>query len=322
MKGFLFIVPALLVCSCSQKQKTEVVSQNYYHKYGFEVAEKEWEERHKSGKVVSHLDNGVTITENYTNGIVDGPTIRTYPHSTLVQKKFVYDQGVLLKEILYDRKGLPIWEKDFEFEGQVVKTTWNQQGIPQSIEEFKEDKLLEAKYYDSKHEKESTITNGFGTKIKRNRKGTLLYKETIEDGIVTKRVTYHPNGKVQSESTYKDLELHGPQTTFSPEGDVLSEATWVEGVLHGDKVLYRNGLKAQETPYVFGKKHGVETFYKNGELTAEIRWRDGIKHGSSRYYTANNSSIEWYFRDKKVTRNQFESLEQKDKIIADFKHMF
>lgn len=311
-----------MVCSCSHKEKSEVVSQNYYHKYGFEVAENEWKERKKTGKVISHLDNGVTITENYSNGIVDGSTERTFPHSTLVQKKFVYDHGVLLKEILFDRQGLPIWEKDFEYEGQVVKTTWNQKGIPQSIEEFKEDKLIEAQYFDSKHEKESAINNGFGTKIKRNRNGILLYKETIENGVVTKRVTYHPNGKIQSESTYKDLELHGLQTTFSPEGQILSEANWLEGVLHGDKILYKDGLKTQETPYTFGKKHGVELFYKNGELSAEIHWREGIKHGSSRYYTASNSSIEWYFRDKKVTRNQFESLEQKEKIIEDFKHIF
>jgi len=217
---------------------------------------------------------------------------------------------------------LPIWEKDYEFEGQILQTTWDETGIPLSIEEFKNDKLVEAKYYTPEHEEAASVSNGFGTKVKRNRVGELLHKEVIEDGIMTRRVTYHPNGKIKSEATYKNLQLDGPQKTYSPKNDLLSLVNWKEGVLDGMKILYFKGKKSQEICYVEGKRHGLEIHYNKGSPKAEIHWRDGIRHGSSKFFDDSHSSIKWFFNDKEVTRNQYEKLEQKEKIIDEFKSIF
>jgi antitoxin component YwqK of YwqJK toxin-antitoxin module len=322
MKKCLFIFPTLLVIGCSQQNKSDVVTQNFYHKYGFQVPKSEWELRHKNGKVISLLENKVTVTENYSNGVLDGTTTKSFPNETTIQKKLVYAQGMLLKEILYDKQGLPLWEKDYEFENRMIKTTWDKKGIPLSIEEFVEGKLLEAKYFDKDHNQEASIENGYGIKIKRNRSSQLLYKEFIEEGNLIKRITYHPNGKIHTESLYKELELDGLQKSFDTEGRILSEIHWNQGVYHGDRIYYNKGQKIQFTPFVFGKKHGKELLYHKGRLVAEIQWKQGIKHGSARYYSDNHTKIEWFFNDKNVTRNQFETLEQKEKALSTLKNMF
>lgn len=322
VKQSFFILGTIALASCSKQQNTDVVTKNYYHKYGFEVAESEWEMRHKNGKVVSMLDNGITLTETYENGVLTGITTTSFPDSKIIQKKFVYDDGALLKEILYDTKGLPIWEKDYEFEGHILKTTWNAAGTPLSIEEFKNDKLVDAKYYNSDHEEAATVSNGFGTKIKRSRTGELLHKEVIEDGIMTRRTSYHPNGTIRSESIYRDLQLDGPQKTFSPKKDLISVVDWKDGVLHGKKILYYKGMKSQEISFTEGKRHGLEIHYHKGNPKAEIHWKNGVKHGSSKFYDDQHSSIKWYFNDKEVSRNEYEGLEQKERILSEFKNLF
>jgi len=68
VKPLFIILGALTLAACSKQQNTDVVTKNYYHKYGFEVAESEWEIRHKNGQVVSTLESGITLTETYEKG--------------------------------------------------------------------------------------------------------------------------------------------------------------------------------------------------------------------------------------------------------------
>lgn len=322
MRSIIFILGAITLVSCSKQQHSDVVAKTFYHKYGFEVAESEWQMRHKNGKVVTELESGITLTETFENGVLNGETTKTFPHSTTIQKKLVYDDGAILKEILYDKEGNPIWQKDFEFEGQIIKTSWNTAGTPLSVEEFKDDKLMEAKYFTSEHEEEASVNNGFGKKIKRNRSGLLLYQEVIEDGIMTKRITYHPNGKIHSESSYKDLQLHGPQKTYSPKDELLSLTHWNEGILDGEKIFFHKGKKSQVISYLNGKKHGLEIHYNKGEPKAEIQWKHGVRHGSAKFFKDNHTSIKWYFEDQEVTRNQYENLNQKDQVMSELTSIF
>lgn len=324
MKTIRLIIPlfAISLTSCTRTTTTqsEVVTKNYYHKYGFEVPKEEWEERKQNGKVVTTSEDGITLVESYEQGILNGETTKTFPNSKVIQKRSIYNDGNLLKELLYDQSGLPVCERDFEFEDIIVKTFWDSKGTPISIEEFKKSFLIEGKYFNPLHEEEATVVSGVGTKIKRNRSGTLLYKETIADGIVTSKITYHPNGNVQSESYFKDEKLHGKQKVFASSGIPLLETTWNEGVLDGPELHYKHGKIAQQCNYINGKKHGLEIFFDTqGKITQEIHWENGLKHGSNRVYNNESIAIEWYFNDSKVTRDKFESLENRSKIIADLK---
>src|SRR3990167_4114346 len=106
----LFAATLLLGGCFSSDSNHTVVSQKYIHKYGFDVSEKEWQDREMDGQIVSMLSNGVKITRSYENGLLHGSTIQTFPHSHVIEKLFVYDQGTLLKEMLYDPAGVPISE--------------------------------------------------------------------------------------------------------------------------------------------------------------------------------------------------------------------
>ncbi len=101
-----------------------VVSQKFVHKYGFDVSEEEWENRDQEGQIVSMLKNGVKIVHSYENGLLHGSTTYTFPHSAVVEKLLVYNQGTLLKEVLNDANGTPISEEAYEFDDRKIMTFW------------------------------------------------------------------------------------------------------------------------------------------------------------------------------------------------------
>ncbi|MCC6127814.1 MAG: toxin-antitoxin system YwqK family antitoxin [Chlamydiae bacterium] len=322
MKYVFFAASAALLflsaCQSSDDSTNQVVSQKYIHKYGFDVSEDEWEERSQEGQVVTLLGNGVKITSSYENGQLHGPTTHTFPHSQVVEKIMVYDAGSLLKETLCDRQGTPIEEKIFEFDDRMIITTWDEHGVPLTIEEYDNDLLVEGKYYTPEHILEATVEAGFGERMKRDRSGSLLSRDIIENGLVTQRISYHPNGQIHTISHYQDYQLHGEQLKFTASGKPLMKLNWTTGVLDGLKTVYRNGVKIAEVPYVAGQKHGIEYHYDDlGHLTAEIDWKMDKKHGSSKFYSEDTTETEWFFRGKAVTENKFELLDNREKLMAD-----
>ncbi len=310
---------SLLLASCGTNQlPDQVVSQTYVHKYGFGVSEEEWEERAQEGQVVTTLKNGVKITHTYENGQLQGPTTFTFPRSNTVEKLLVYDQGTLLKETLNDTAGMPIREEIYEFDNRVIITLWDEKGAPLSIEEYDDELLVDGKYYTPEHELEGQVENGFGERVKRHRSGILVEKEFVEDGMVTSRTTYHPNGQVHTVSHYHDYQLHGEQLHYTSLGRPLMSLNWNHGVLDGLKIVYRNGFKVAEIPYIDGQKHGTEFHYDDlGNLTAEIQWHNDKKHGCSKFFTEDTAENEWFFEGELVSGERFQTLEDREKIIAE-----
>jgi antitoxin component YwqK of YwqJK toxin-antitoxin module len=309
-----------IISSCQSKSSPDqVVAQTYVHKYGFDMTEREWEERAKDGKVVSMLKNGVKVTQSFDNGHLHGPTTYTFPHSSVVEKVVVYDQGNILKECINDAHGIPIREEAYEFDDRTIITLWDSKGVPLSIEEYDDEFLFEGKYYTPEHELEGQVELGFGERVKRDRNGTLLTRETVENGIITSRTNYHPNGQIHTISHYHDYQLHGPQHKFTPNGRPLMELSWNHGVLDGKKIIYRNGLKVAEIPYVNGNKHGTELHYDDlGNLIAEIEWRNDKKHGFSKTHTEEATEIEWFFDGIAVNESRYKTLNEREQMIAEF----
>src|SRR3990167_7900505 len=92
--AFLYLAACALMTSCQTNSSIDqVVSQTFVHKYGFETSEEEWEAREQDGQVVSMLKNGVKVTRTYENGQLHGQTTYSFPHSAVLEKIFVYDQG-------------------------------------------------------------------------------------------------------------------------------------------------------------------------------------------------------------------------------------
>lgn len=311
---------ALFTACQNNNSPDQVVSQTFVHKYGFETTEKEWEAREKDGLIVSMLKNGVKVTKSYDNGTLHGPTTYTFPHSSVVEKVMVYDQGTLLKTCVNDPAGMPIREEVYEFDNRTIITLWDEKGVPLSIEEYENQILREGKYYTPEHELESVVEEGFGKRVKRDRSGLLISHDQMEDGIITSRTTYHPNGGLHTVSNYDNYELHGTQVKYTASGKPLMELNWDHGVLNGDKVIYRNGSKVAVIPYVKGQKHGVELHYDDlGNLTAEIEWREDKKHGATKLHTEDFTDTEWFFKGQSVNADKFKSLESRERTVAEFR---
>lgn len=312
-----------LLSSCqSGDSLDQIVSQTYVHKYGFNLSEREWEEMSKEGQVVSSLKNGVKITASYENGQLHGPTTYTFPYSQAIEKCLAYDLGSLLKETLYDPSGMPVREEVYEFDNRTIITLWNEKGSPLSIEEYEDEVLIEGKYYTPEHILEAQVEAGFGERIKRNRSGLLLSKDTIENGLIAARTTYHPNGQIHTVSHYHDYQLHGEQLKIADTGRPLMKMNWNHGVLDGPKIVYRNGIKVSEIPYINGQRHGVELHYDDlGNLIAEIVWRNDKKHGCSKFFSEETDETEWFFNGQSVSAERFEVLENRERIVADFNGM-
>jgi len=309
----------VLLTGCSSNKNTDdVVSQQFVHKYGFDVSEQEWEERAQDGQVITMMKNGVKVTRSYDNGKLHGSTTYTFPHSPIVEKLMVYDQGTLLKEVLHDAGGIPMREDVYEFDDRSIITHWDEKGSPLSIEEYVNESLQEGKYYTAEHELESQVENGNGTRIKRDRSGPMLCRDQIEKGAVVQRISYHPNGQIQSISNYQDYQLHGEQIKNTPSGKPLMVQHWNHGVLDGIKTIYRNGIKIAEVPYVNGQKHGTELHFDDfGTLTAEITWKNDKKHGISRFHSEEMTENEWFFNGQAVNEQKYDLLESRQKLIAE-----
>lgn len=315
----LFVLSGLVLASCTQNASLDqVISQKYVHKYGFDVSSKEWEERSKDGKIVEELKNGVTITRSYENGQLHGPTTYTFPNSSIIEKSLVYDQGTLLKETVFDSKGMPVREDLYEFDDRNIITLWSNRGVPLSIEEYENETLIDGKYYTPDHELEAKVEGGYGHRIKRTREGLLVSRDEIKNGNMSERTTYHPNGEIHTVSHYDDYQLHGTQMKYTPSGIPLMELSWNHGVLNGHKVIFRNGIRVSEIPYINGAKHGTEFHYDDlGNMISETAWRNNKKHGCCKSYTEDSIDYEWFHNGMAVDAQKFAYLETREQIIAE-----
>lgn len=317
LKIFIFGLIVILMSACRKDVEDSKIATRFVHKYGFDISKNEWKERGKNGQIIRTLPSGICETTTYKNGVLNGETTITYPRSTAIQELQVYENGILVKKVNYELSGLPILEALFDGNKKKI-TSWNKNGVPLSIEEYKDGLLSEASYFDEKNEKEASVINGKGTRIKRNRENILLSKEDILDGKIIKRVTFHPNGNIQSKSSFLDYQLHGLQETFSKNGKPLTRSTWSYGKLDGMHLGYRNGNCSFEIPYVDGKKDGIERhFNDSGDLVKEIHWQKDHRHGSSRYHHGDYTDIQWYWKGMAVDLKKFQMLEFREKLIAE-----
>ncbi len=311
------------LASCTATDSSEILSQTFVHKYGFDLSPEEWVDRSQEGQVITRLQDGVIVTQNYENGALQGLTTYSFPHSPKIEKERLYDQGTLLQETSRDEQGIPIQQEIYEFDQRTIVTQWNEKGVPTSIEEFVQGVLTEGKYYTGDHELEARVEDGFGERVKRDRSGLLVSRDTMEEGELAARIQYHPNGHIQSISHYAYHQLHGDQLTYTPSGKPLLKLSWNRGLMDGQKVIYRNGSKIAEIPYQNGLKQGTEVHYDDlGNLTAEIQWRADQKHGYTKFYAEEIVESEWFFNGTEVSAERFDLLSHREELIAEMHQDF
>jgi antitoxin component YwqK of YwqJK toxin-antitoxin module len=314
----LFFAVSILFSGCHcEKKESQVVSERFVHKYGYAVSREEWEAGKYPGQVITTLRNGVTITATYENGMLHGASTHTYPHSQTIEAYYVYNQGKVVKEILYDVKGMPFSETSQLSPTRHSHTLWYNDGSPLSIEEFSGVELLEGQYFTAANEMETRVEKGNGLRIRRNREGKMLSKDDFEAGYLAKRETFYANGSPESLTFYSMGKLHGEQKNFAENAEPLSTVEWINGQLHGKCTYFKNGAKYLEVSYLNDQKNGFEThFQPDGKVSQETLWENNKKHGPTVYYFEEGNKTQWYYDGKQVSREEFDECNRIDQVIS------
>ncbi len=304
----LILSAAFSGCSSRYQQNPDLVDCTYVHRYGVEVPPDDWSSRGENGQVISRLKNGVTVTKNFSAGTLEGETMYTFPHCDTVECVETYSQGCLDKKVQNYFCGVPKEEVQYRPGGQRV-TSWYDNGTPQSIEEYEDHRLVYGEYYNPSHKLESQVSNGQGFRVGRDEYGELTSTDTIEQGRMVLRTTYHPNGSPKEIIPYEDGVVQGERKTFLPAGEPSTLELWDGGVQHGVTVIFQNGEKYAEVPYVRGMKKGVEKRYRNGKaVVEEISWYEDMRHGPSFTYIGETIKTDYYYQGKEVSKNQYDML--------------
>ena len=316
-KSKYFIAATVILFTACKNQDTEMVSQRYIHKYGYDVHKEEWEEQQYPGQVLTTYRTGKTIHETYEDTLLHGEKTISFEHSQTIHIKELYKKGILVKRTTYNIRGIPEKETVFKTPTHLFITSWYNTGSPRSKEEYKDGKLCNAQYFNIGNETDSCITNGNGERTKRNHSGDILSKEVYTNFEIAYIESYHINSTPETITSYNNGVLHGEKKVFAVTGEPLSVENYVFGKKHGISTYYQNGYKYQESTYENGNKNGLEKFYIDGvTLAEETSYKEGIKHGPSVIFTDGSAKTSWYFKNEKVSKKIFDRYEDRDQLIS------
>jgi len=291
--------------------KQDVVEERFIHKYGVAVPEEDWDQRGKHGQVLSTLKSGVVVKKNYESGILEGETTYTFPHSDAVEKIETYARGQLVKEVDQYHSGQPKQRIEYLPSSSCTITNWYENGSIKSVEEYSSLLLAEGEYYTSNTQVESRVQQGSGHRVNRDDYGQLLSLDVFKEGSLTQKETYHPNGTPKEIVSFNRGQLHGQRKTFTPSGEPIVVESWQDGAQHGLVTLFENGEKIAEVPYAHGLREGIERRFREGnEVMEEIEWSGDLKHGASQNFVGANTTTDWYFQGKKVSKLNFDQMNQ------------
>ncbi len=123
-------------------------------------------------------------------------------------------------------------------------------------------------------------------------KGAKGEKE-IPDGI---RKSYHDNGKIRSEVSYKGGKKNGLAKDYYATGQLRLEMNYKDGEKDGEsKMYYENGKLFRITPYKGGLIDGIQKKYReNGDLMSEAPFKLDKPGLGLKEYTLQNKLKEGY----------------------------
>lgn len=305
----------LLLPACAQQEsssKDSFVKDTYIHQYGVTVSKAQWEERGRNGVIVSTDRAGVTSSRNFREGILEGDSTYTFPHSEVVQRVEHYRGGERVKTTANYPNGMPQREEELLGSGVSKRMVWYESGTPASIEEYDNGKLVKGEYRSINNEEVSRVTEERGKRTRFDSYGELIAVDEIREGAMVSSTEYYSNGTPKAHIPYVNDQVHGQKRTFYQGGEPKSTETWTRGERTGVTVVFQNGEKAAEVPYKNGRKHGVEKRYRDGSILAEeITWVQNRRHGPTKVHVASTDRTDWYHQGKLVSQNQYNSLNNK-----------
>ncbi len=313
--GLVALLSAFTACG-SNKSGDYVVDETYVHKYGVAVPPTFWKESGKNGAVVSTMANGVVVSRSYQEGVLDGDTSYSFPHSSQIEKIETYRQGDLVKTTNYYFEGTAKSEKEpSDKEGLYTLSSWYLSGTPRSKETYNAELLVSGQYFDINNHKDASVEDSQGTRLIRDDYGHLLATDTIDQGQIALKTTYHPNGAPKEQIPYRNGVIEGSKKTFYPAGEPATIEPWTKGKQHGITLTFQHGEKLSDVPYVNGVKEGKEIRYRDGKtVVQEINWKNGLQHGATTTYVGNTSKVEWFYQGKSTTKSDYDFLSNRPPV--------
>lgn len=290
--------------------RNDIVKETYIHKYGVPVSKANWIQNGEDGQIARVRKDGVTVTRNFVGGILQGKTTYSFPHSDTIHVVENYDQGKILTRVTNYPSGVPMHEESFDGSDFCEVAFWYEEGVPSAVEIYRKDGyLLSGEYRTPLNVIESTVEDGVGTRIVRGSDGVLIAQDSIQNGQMTEKMSYSPDGEPAMITPYLHGRMHGTRLTFLSGGLPSTIEEWTDGQQEGMTLFFENGEKIAEAPYVQGIKHGVELRYRGGSiLVEEISWKQGIQHGPRKIIIDDTVKTEWYHQGKLVSRNTYERM--------------
>jgi hypothetical protein len=127
---------------------------------------------------------------------------------------------------------------------------------------------------------------------KRKKQGTYWVEivGTTNDGIEKK---FTSDGRLVSETPYKNSLPHGLKKDYHQNGQVFTETPCDSGIVNGVvKEYFQSGKLYKETPTKKGKVDGIKKmYYENGSLKSEAIYKDGKPLQGLKEYDRNGKLI-------------------------------
>jgi len=250
-----------------------------------------WDE---TGKLVSKI--------SYNQGILDGPSSYYHPNGSM-QKVIPFKNGKIHGDLVEKNPDENIILKTHFENGKKEGPSFGywENGKVKFLEEYNQDKLIDAQYYDKTNRLVAYIKGGNGNKATFE-DGVLLSLIEHRDGFAEGKVeTFSPDGQLISTYFFKNEKKQGEELVYFLQEEIdpqikkaMSKAlpklslTWDRGVLHGTmKTWYNNGQLESQRQMSKNKKNGTNcAWYKDGSLMMIEEYEEDILL-KGRYYKPN-----------------------------------
>lgn len=305
------LVFGLIFAGCARRinDPQEVVDQSYVHRYGVPMDSEDWTSKGETGQVVTTHKNGVIVTESYLNGVLNGDTTYTFPHSGLIEKVETYSNGNLEKEVINHKNGTHSLQTTFPESNSREVYAWYDNSVPQFHELYQNNLLTSGEYFDLHHNTDSQVVNGKGIRTKKDPFGHLEGVDVVENGVISTSKTFYPNNAIKEITPYENGVVHGSLKTYLPGGEPASIEEWTQGEKTGITTVFENGEKVAEIPYQRGLKNGIEKRYRDGNVLAEeISWMEDKRHGPSLTIIGEIYKTDYFFQGKPVSKTVYDKL--------------
>ncbi len=300
---------AVLFSSCSRGSgQDEVIRTRYYHPYGPEITAASWNEKGMTGEVVEHYKSGIEVRKTYVDGKLHGTSSWSYPNSSVAQRYEEYEAGELISFGVNYENGCPEFQEELYPKDVRILKAWYEDGSPRFIEEWNGSSFLaEAKYFTDAGDVESQIQAGNGVRIDRLRNGVIQFREQYLNGQVALREEFYPNGTTKYAVSMKDGHKNGVAHSYQETGQPVTIEQWNNDLLDGVQIYFDHGVQVAQVPYKQGVREGIELRFRPGteQVVAKVSWHNDMRHGASVFIFPDQEITEWFWKDGKVSEEQF-----------------